>query len=210
MKLDKQAYLALERSGRVKALAKFVQAFAKISLPIVAANKKEIASIKVKPEEEFYVETNGIRLQAFRWKAQTSEPKAPLLLLHGVNGMALTWARLASLLSAERDVAAVSLRGHGASDSPATGYRLDDTTADLRGFATAVFDRKVVLMGESWGGNGAEHLAATHPELFEALILADAVLPKGLDSIVSAMPALSAGALRQEREIFISRKAMEK
>ena len=67
------------------------------------------------------------------------------------------------------------LRGHGLTDRPASGYRLDDQVADL----AAVLDahdvhEPVVLVGNSFGGTIALHAALTRPDLVAGICLVEA------------------------------------
>jgi len=155
-----------------------------------------------------------VTLDLLRWpgpgqRKSMVRPPPPLLLLHGLNNNAWIWARLAVRLQASREVAAVSLHGHGQSSAPAEGYPLSRTTADLG----ELLDRLVgecwagpaILAGHSWGGKVACHLAATFPQRFAALILADPVLPQGLNPVLRRFPGLMLAAFRPERGPFASR-----
>jgi alpha-beta hydrolase superfamily lysophospholipase len=58
------------------------------------------------------VAVDGARLAVRRWRADG----APILLVHGLASNARTWDGVAeALVAAGHDVAAVDLRGHGAS-----------------------------------------------------------------------------------------------
>lgn len=101
----------------------------------------------------------------------------PVLALHGVTGHALRWQGLAPLLPGLR-LLAVDLRGHGS--SPWTPpWNLEQHVAD----ALAVLDLhglgRVPVIGHSFGGAIALHLARASPERVEKLVLIDPAL--GLD-----------------------------
>lgn len=71
-----------------------------------------------------------VRLRVRTWHcARATRP--PLLLVHGIFESWRTLAPLAEQLCGDRVVHAVDLRGHGASERPARGYRFDDYAADV-------------------------------------------------------------------------------
>jgi pimeloyl-ACP methyl ester carboxylesterase len=71
-------------------------------------------------------------------------------------------------------------RGHGKSARPATGYSLSDGVADLAAILHALeLGRKVFLLGNSYGGVLATHMALAHPELVEGLILIEGYAGEG-------------------------------
>lgn len=87
-----------------------------------------------------------------------------IVLLHGFTQTAAAWAPLATRLSADHEVMAIDLPGHGGSahvdlDLPATA----DAVADTGGRATYV--------GYSMGGRVALRLALDRPEAVERLVL---------------------------------------
>lgn len=101
----------------------------------------------------------------------------PVLALHGVSGHALRWQLLADDLPDLR-ILAVDLRGHG--HSPwAPPWHLEQHVAD----ALAVLDDRglaaVPVIGHSFGGAIAIHLARAAPERVARLVLIDPAL--GLD-----------------------------
>lgn len=101
----------------------------------------------------------------------------PVLALHGVSGHALRWQVLADALP-ELQILAVDLRGHGY--SPWTPpWHLEQHVAD----ALAVLDDRgldrVAVVGHSFGGAIAVHLARTAPDRVARLVLIDPAL--GLD-----------------------------
>jgi pimeloyl-ACP methyl ester carboxylesterase len=102
-----------------------------------------------------------VRLHTYRWPGDPA--KTPVLLVHGLASNALLWQGVAAALAAAgHDVAAVDLRGHGRSPKPDDGYDFATICADLIDTIDDLgFDRPVVA-GQSWGGNVAMELAASH------------------------------------------------
>ena len=91
-------------------------------------------------------------------------PLRPFLLVHDVGADSRVWAGVTErLYAAGHQVAAVDLRGHGDSDSPATGYDTDtcaddlSTLLDVLGFTGG---RSPVVVGHGWGANVVMSLAA--------------------------------------------------
>ncbi len=124
----------------------------------------------------------------------------PLVLVHGLNNSAWLWSRSADrLASAGLRILAPSMRGHGESDKPATGYDLASTSRDLEAFLDHHRLGTVDLAGHSWGGKMAMHFAATRPERVRSLVLADPAPPRGL---FYAFPGLVRAAFHPERRPF--------
>jgi len=155
------------------------------------------------PVEEWELDTGEVKLTGLLWDG----PGPTLVLLHGLNNNAWGWARVAGLLREDFRIVSVSLRGHGRSSAPETGYSLRQTTRDLE----AVFHRFASggahVAGHSWGGKVASHFAATHPELVRSLVLADPVPPGGLNAVLRMLPGLVRHSMRLERGPFVTRQA---
>lgn len=102
----------------------------------------------------------------------------PILALHGLTGHGKRWRHLADEHLPRARVIAPDLRGHGRSTwNPPWG--LADQVDSLLEVLDVEADRPVVLVGHSYGGAIAVHLAACAPERVRALLLLDPAL--GLD-----------------------------
>jgi pimeloyl-ACP methyl ester carboxylesterase len=114
----------------------------------------------------------------------------PLVLLHGVGTSAGEWAWVLPDLARDNLVYAPDLPGYdGSSDPP--DYSPAFTARFVASFLDAVgVERDAVLVGSSFGGLAALHLALSEPERVAALVLADSA---GLDQTMS--PAFAALAL---------------
>jgi pimeloyl-ACP methyl ester carboxylesterase len=66
---------------------------------------------------------------------------------------------------------AVSQRGHGDSDKPATGYRVEDFTADVVPLLDALEIERAVLAGHSGSCFTVRRVAIDHPERVAGLVL---------------------------------------
>jgi pimeloyl-ACP methyl ester carboxylesterase len=95
---------------------------------------------------------------------RTDGPLRPFLLVHDLDADSRSWDEVAErLYAAGHQVAAVDLRGHGGSDTPATGYDTDTCADDLSSLLDALGftgARAPVLVGHGWGANVAMSLAA--------------------------------------------------
>lgn len=111
---------------------------------------------------------------------------APVVLLHGVTGHGARWRRTAEGHLAGRRVIAPDLRGHGRSpyEPPWTADRhVEDVLAmlDVEGV------ERTDVVGHSFGGMIALHLARTAPERVRRLVLLDPAI--GLDPAMAAEEA---------------------
>jgi len=99
----------------------------------------------------------------------------PAVYVHGHGGSSTNWADLADLLSRRLDGIAVDLPGFGRSE-PAASYGVTYTADALAGVVGAV-GGPVHLVGNSYGGTVALHLAARRPELVRTLTLISPAVP---------------------------------
>lgn len=98
----------------------------------------------------------------------------PLLALHGFTGAAGSWAGLASTLRGVQ-VVAVDLPGHGRSPlPPPPPEALPATVTALRALLDRLELARVVVLGYSFGGRLALHLALDAPDRVGALVLVSA------------------------------------
>ena len=125
------------------------------------------------------------------------------VLVHGITSSSLSWPRVARGLSDQFRVLAVDLRGHGDSDKPTSGYRLQDQANEVAQFCQALGLERVALLGHSWGGAIGLILAATN-NLVERVVLEDPALGIGQSSQVSPRRrpnyVASVGVSREEAE----------
>jgi alpha-beta hydrolase superfamily lysophospholipase len=120
-----------------------------------------------------------------RW--DVPNPRAVLLLVHGLGAHSARWGFLAEYFTA-RGIAsyAVELTGFGRSSARLRGhvdsYRVwDREVLALRGIIENEYPgRKVFLLGESLGGLLAFNLAGRYPDLFAGQILISPAFQNGL------------------------------
>ncbi len=98
---------------------------------------------------------------------------SPVLLLHGLAGHAGEWRQTASRLSASHHVLALDLRGHGHSATRPADVSPEANAADVSAAIETFADGPVALVGQSLGANLAMLVAATHPPLVGAVVVAE-------------------------------------
>ncbi len=98
-----------------------------------------------------------------------------IVLLHGTSASLHTWDGWVSVMAKERRVMRFDLPGFGLTGpAPDDDYRLASYTKFVAATLDALNVKKVILVGNSLGGNIAWATAATYPERIERLILVDA------------------------------------
>jgi len=100
-----------------------------------------------------------------------------VVFLHGLvmDNLSSWYFSVANTVAKHAQVLLYDLRGHGYSDRPAQGYRIEDHVADL----LAILDceghgQPVDLVGNSFGGLLALAFALAHPDRVRSLVLVDA------------------------------------
>ncbi len=87
-----------------------------------------------------------------------------MLLLHGFPQCWQTWApQLGALAAAGHRVAAMDLRGYGASDKPPRGYDTPTLAADVAAVVRSLGAGRAVLAGTGWGAWIAWSMPALQP-----------------------------------------------
>lgn len=101
-----------------------------------------------------------------------------MLAIHGLTGHGRRWQRLTTDHLPDVTVAAPDLLGHGRS-SWAAPWTIDANVRALAALLDETAGEPVVVVGHSFGGAIALHLAAARPDLVAALVLLDPAI--GLD-----------------------------
>jgi pimeloyl-ACP methyl ester carboxylesterase len=113
------------------------------------------------------IASNGIRIHV---EEQGSGDPA-LVFLHYYGGSSRTWGKVIAALPKPQHTIALDHRGWGASDAPATGYRLADLAADAEGVIETLNLKRYVLVGHSMGGKVAQLMASRRPKGLVGLVL---------------------------------------
>jgi pimeloyl-ACP methyl ester carboxylesterase len=116
---------------------------------------------------------DGVGLHARDWGGRGPA----VLLLHGLASNARIWDGVGPrLVGAGLRVAALDLRGHGASDQPGSGYDFAGVGRDLAAVLHGLGLERPLLVGHSWGANVALQFAADRPGAVAGLALVDGAL----------------------------------
>lgn len=123
---------------------------------------------------------NGVDLHVEE-VAPIGPARGTAVLVHGLgsDSMASWFLTLAHPLAAAGiRVLLHDLRGHGRSERPPTGYRLDDFVADLAALLPRwQVDEPVHLIGNSFGATVAYAYAARHPEQVTGIVAIESAPP---------------------------------
>ena len=116
-----------------------------------------------------YVDTNGIRMAVYE---QGDGPA--VILLHGFPELAFSWRfQLPALAGAGFRAIAPDQRGYGLTDAPAEirDYCIEELIADIDGLLDALELDSASFVGHDWGALLLWHMALTHSERIERLII---------------------------------------
>jgi len=124
------------------------------------------------------VTVRGIRLHVQRLGAPApGEPSRPVVVfLHGLvmDNLSSWFFTVANPATRVAEAILYDLRGHGLSERPQTGYTLAEHVADLAALLDALaITRKVVIVGNSFGGLLALAFARTHAARVAGIVLVD-------------------------------------
>ncbi len=116
--------------------------------------------------KDFKVQANGQMLAA-----RESGRGESIVLLHYGGGNLVIWEPIVPSFERRARCIRFDLRGHGRSDAPLTGYRLEDMALDLFGVLDHLKVQAAHLVGSSLGAEVALAAAAMDPERVLSLVL---------------------------------------
>ena len=120
------------------------------------------------PDVKILKLSNGVSLQ---YAEQGERSGVPIIFLHGLTDSWLSFKSVMDLLPMEIHAFAISQRGHGDSEKPASGYSMKDFSNDV---ALFIKDKKLgaaIIVGHSMGGAVAQQFAIDHPSLCKGLVI---------------------------------------
>jgi pimeloyl-ACP methyl ester carboxylesterase len=102
----------------------------------------------------------------------------PLVMVHGLTGNLAVWhLHIVPALYDHFQILTYDLRGHGYSDTPASGYSPDAMARDLLELLDALEIEQPVIAGHSYGADIALYFAAAYPERVREVVAIEAALP---------------------------------
>jgi pimeloyl-ACP methyl ester carboxylesterase len=123
----------------------------------------------------------GVRLNY----VERGDPRGtPVVLLHGYTDSRRSYDLVLPLMPPSFHVFAVTLRGHGDSSKPDSGYLPSDFASDLAAFLDAMQIESAVIVGHSMGSTVAQRFAIDYPSRTRALVLEGAFLPAARNEAV--------------------------
>jgi pimeloyl-ACP methyl ester carboxylesterase len=112
---------------------------------------------------------DGVGIQLAVWEGKGKE----ILCVHGITANCRCWDVIASSLAPRHKIIAMDLRGRGLSDSPSSGYSVENHCRDILALMDDKGLDRPVLMGHSLGAFISLVFAAKHPSRVDRLILVD-------------------------------------
>ncbi|HKR02177.1 MAG TPA: alpha/beta hydrolase [Pyrinomonadaceae bacterium] len=122
------------------------------------------------PHRSGFVTANGIKLHYLDWGGKGKV----LLFLAGLGNSAHIFDDIAPRFTDRFHVLALTRRGHGQSDKPATGYDIPTLAEDIRQFLDQMNIKRVTLVGHSFAGDEMTRFATDYPDRIDKLIYLDA------------------------------------
>ena len=122
----------------------------------------------MKPKVSMVTLDSGLRLS---YADQGGRLGPTLVMLPGPTDSWRSYAAVLERLPSSIHAVAVSQRGHGDSDKPATGYRVEDFAGDVIGVLDVLGIERAVLAGHSGSCLVVRRVAIDHPERVGGLVL---------------------------------------
>ncbi|WP_312333465.1 alpha/beta fold hydrolase [Sphingobacterium sp.] len=129
----------------------------------------------------------------------------PLIVLHGLFGMADNWGSFGRSFGEKRQVHLLDLRNHGRSFH-SDNMSIEVMVDDLLAYIESIGADKILLLGHSLGGKVAMQFAIDHPEKIEKLVIAD-IAPKAYpphhEDIFDALSAVDITTLENRKDVQV-------
>lgn len=138
--------------------------------------------------ETSYFATSSITLHGARLG------EGPLVVyLHGITANWAVWRPILQGMAGETTGVAVSQRGHGRSDKPATGYTGSDFAQDVIDLIELLNLGPAIIVGHSLGARNAAVVAARRPDLVRGVLSVDFVPNTGVNELQVLADRVSGG-----------------
>lgn len=135
----------------------------------MTSTAEDVSSVLIPgPWTHRMVAANGARFHVAEAGRDNGGPM--VLLLHGFPEFWYAWRhQIPALAAAGYRVAAMDLRGYGASDKPPQGYDTFTLAADAAAVIRCLGEREAVVVGHGWGGWIAWAMATMQPDVTRAV-----------------------------------------
>lgn len=149
------------------------------------------------PWQHEFVSANGARFHVVT--AGTEDRSAPLVvLLHGFPLFWWEWRhQIPALADAGYRVAAIDMRGSGASDKPPTGYDIPTRTRDVAGIIRSLGATNAIIIGHGIGGATAWSMPSLQPAVTRAVAALSASHPAHMHASLRSTTSRAAFAQLQ-------------
>lgn len=117
---------------------------------------------------KFAALSSGVRLA---YVEQGPADGTPIVLLHGLSDSHRSYDLMLPMAPRAWRMLAVTMRGHGLSDKPQSGYAIPDFARDVAAFLDALGIERAIVVGHSMGSAIALQTAADFPERVAGLVL---------------------------------------
>lgn len=128
-------------------------------------------AIAAKPAVKSVKLLTGVKLE---YAEQGDSSGLPVILLHGYTDSWRSFELVLPQLPSTLRAFALTQRGHGDSERPATGYSLKDFSEDVLAFMDAMKLKRAVIAGHSMGSQVALRFVLDHPDRASGLLLVGA------------------------------------
>lgn len=140
--------------------------------------------------EQIHIDVGDAELGVVRW---LGAPGAPLVVaVHGITANAWSWAAVARLLDGEIGLAAIDLRGRGASTGAPGPFGIRRHADDVATVIEKLSAAPAVVAGHSMGAFVALACAERHPAAVGPLVLVDGGVPLAVPEKMSSDEVLDA------------------
>ena len=102
---------------------------------------------------------------------RTAGSGPPLLLLHNATGSSAYFLDVLPLLAAKYKAMAMDIFGHGDSDPPPEGFRIEDAARTVINFLDALGVGRTHILGQHTGSGIAAEVAVSYPHRVDRLVL---------------------------------------
>jgi pimeloyl-ACP methyl ester carboxylesterase len=151
-----------------------------------------ISTLHWQPFDRF-VDVNGLRIQYLDW-GETD--KQPLIMLHGIGRVPLTFDYVAPHFEDNDHVTAIDMRGHSNSGwDPHGAYLVENYAKDIEGLVAELRLRNIVHLGKFDRGPRVRVFAGLHPELIAAVIVEDVGPERPREIVDSVTTRIERGTL---------------